>query len=113
MKSSSASAIGLCLAFRRLKHGMQQRSHLLRWRLALDVILSISSQDHSPCAPSGSAKRSHSSYVFSNRTSAKVRTNRMSKENEVGNMTEKEIPGVLEYYEGRLRKVKDAGRSGW
>lgn len=34
-------------------------------------------------------------------------------ENEVGNMTEKEIPGVLEYYEGRLRKVKNPDRSGW
>lgn len=33
--------------------------------------------------------------------------------NEVGNMTEKEIPGKLEYYEGRLREVVDAGRSGW
>lgn len=35
------------------------------------------------------------------------------KENEVGNMTEKEIPGKLEYYEGQLRKVINADRSGW
>lgn len=33
--------------------------------------------------------------------------------NEVGNMTEKEILGVAEYYEGRLRKVVDASRAGW
>lgn len=38
----------------------------------------------------------------------------MSKDkNDVGNMTEKEIPGKFEYYEGRLREVKDASRSGW
>lgn len=37
----------------------------------------------------------------------------MANENDVGNMTEKEIPGVLEYYEGRLLKVVDSGRSGW
>lgn len=37
----------------------------------------------------------------------------MADKNEVGNMTEKEIPGKLEYYEGRLRKVVDSGRSGW
>lgn len=35
------------------------------------------------------------------------------KKNEVGNMTEKEIPGKLEYYEGRLCRVVDASRSGW
>jgi hypothetical protein len=34
-------------------------------------------------------------------------------QNEIGNMTEKEIPGKLEYYEGRLRRVVDASRSGW
>lgn len=32
---------------------------------------------------------------------------------DIGQMDEKEIPGKLEYYEGRLRKVVDAGRSGW
>lgn len=26
---------------------------------------------------------------------------------------EKEIPGVLEYYEGKLRRVVDARRHGW
>lgn len=26
---------------------------------------------------------------------------------------QKEIPGKLEYFEGRLREVKDPGRSGW
>lgn len=35
------------------------------------------------------------------------------KENEVGNMTEKEIPGKLEYFNGRLREVVDGSRSGW
>jgi len=35
----------------------------------------------------------------------------MSKD--IGQMDEKEIPGKLEYYEGRLRKVVDASRSGW
>jgi len=34
-------------------------------------------------------------------------------ENELGNMTEKEIPGKMEYYEGRLCKVVDGSRSGW
>lgn len=34
-------------------------------------------------------------------------------ENEIGNMTEKEVPGKLEYFEGRLRKVVDANRDGW
>jgi hypothetical protein len=33
--------------------------------------------------------------------------------NDIGNMTEKEIPGVLEYYKGRLLEVKDASREGW
>lgn len=37
----------------------------------------------------------------------------MSDKNEVGNMHEKEIPGKLEYFEGRLRKVVDASRLGW
>lgn len=27
--------------------------------------------------------------------------------------TEKEIPGKLEYFEGELREVVDASRSGW
>jgi len=27
--------------------------------------------------------------------------------------TEKEIPGELEYFEGKLRHVVDASRSGW
>lgn len=36
-----------------------------------------------------------------------------AKSADLGNMTEKEIPGVLEYFEGRLRKVKDGSRSGW
>lgn len=36
----------------------------------------------------------------------------MSKK-DIGQMDEKEIPGKLEYYEGRLREVVDASRSGW
>lgn len=34
-------------------------------------------------------------------------------QNEVGNMTEKEIPGKFEYYNGKLMPVVDPGRSGW
>lgn len=37
----------------------------------------------------------------------------MSKENDIGNMTEKEIPGKLEYFEGRLREVVNPNRWGW
>lgn len=32
---------------------------------------------------------------------------------DIGQMDEKEIPGRLEYFNGRLREVKDATRSGW
>ena len=35
------------------------------------------------------------------------------RENEAGNMAEKDIPGQLEYYEGRLRRVVDPRRTGW
>lgn len=37
----------------------------------------------------------------------------MTEKKDVGQMDEKEIPGKLEYFEGRLREVKDAGRTGW
>lgn len=33
--------------------------------------------------------------------------------NDVGNQTEKEIPGKFEYYDGKLMKVVDASRTGW
>jgi hypothetical protein len=37
----------------------------------------------------------------------------MSEKKDIGQMDEKEIPGVLEYYEGRLMKVVDGSRIGW
>ena len=35
------------------------------------------------------------------------------KKNDIGNMTEKEIPGKYEMFEGKLREVVNPDRTGW